>query len=59
MAGGQPKIALDFERLDLEPRPPLELLARAMRLTVMGTAQRHGEFVADLLRQSGLLSKAD
>jgi glycosyltransferase involved in cell wall biosynthesis len=38
----------DFERVDIETLPPVDLIAALMQLPVMTTAKGHGEFIADL-----------
>jgi hypothetical protein len=36
----------DSQRIDIQLSPPCEFVAALVKLTVMSTAKRHGEFVA-------------
>ena len=42
---GQPKLTSEAQRLDTDPRPPMELFAGAVQVTVMGATEWHREFV--------------
>ena len=42
-----PKLLGDLERVDLEILPPCHLVAGLMKLPMMASAERYGEFVAD------------
>jgi len=54
---GQPKLTREAQRLDTGLRPPIELFAGAVQVTVMGATQRHRELVADLCAQPARLGK--
>ena len=54
----KPKLARDRLRLNTGPGPPIHFLAGAVQLAVVGAAERHGKFIADLLRQPAGLGKA-
>ena len=50
-----PKFSRSVERINASRRPPLRFVASAVQFAMMATAQRHGEFVADLeAKTSGL-----
>ena len=48
-----------LERIDLEPRPPILLVASIVQGAVMDVAQRHGPFVADLAARGAWLGMPD
>src|SRR5262249_5115002 len=56
--GPVPQLCGDLDRIDAELLPPQSLVARAVELAVMQTAQRNREFVADLAPERGLLGEA-
>ena len=50
-----PKFSRSVEHINAPRRPPLRFVASAVQFAMMATAQRHGEFVADLeAKSSGL-----
>ena len=50
-----PKFSRSVERINASRRPPLGFVAGAVQFAMMATAQRHGEFIADLeAKSSGL-----
>ena len=53
-----PQFLGDRERLDLEPFPPGQFIARLMQLSVMTAAERDREFIADFHPDPPWLSKA-
>ena len=54
-----PQSARDDEGIDVALLPPLALLACGVNLVVVGGAERHGKFIADLEAQSTRLRVAD
>jgi hypothetical protein len=54
----QPKRAGSDSRINASICPPPGFVARAMDLTVMATAQRYGEFVADFAPECAVLHEA-
>jgi hypothetical protein len=52
-----PKSLCNRQRLDLEPLPPGQFIARLMQLSVMTAAERHREFIADFHADPPWLSK--
>jgi hypothetical protein len=48
-----PKLFCDFQRVDFESFPPLNLIPRLMKLPMVPAAKQHGEFIADLKTESG------
>ena len=48
----------DFQRIDLEVLPPRGFVACLVKLAVVGSTERNGEFVADLEPQGSRLGKA-
>ena len=52
-----PKLASRFDRCNLNICPPRDFVAMAMQVAMMFTAQRHGEFVADLASERSGLRK--
>jgi len=55
----RPKCLCNFERIDFEVLPPCFLVANLMELTMVHSAQWHGEFIADLLPECTRLGIAD
>ena len=53
-----PELSRSVERVNASRRPPLGFVAGAMQFAMMATAQRHGEFVADLEAKSAGLGEA-
>jgi hypothetical protein len=53
-----PEVACRFEGLKAVSQPPIAFLAGAVQFTVMCSAKRDREFVADLLTEPALLRKA-
>src|SRR5271156_6193696 len=54
----QPKRTSSNNRINASICPPCGFVARAMDLTVMAAAQRHGEFVADFTPECAVLREA-
>ena len=50
-----PKFSRSVERINASRRPPLRFVASAVQFAMMSTAERYGEFIADLeAKSSGL-----
>jgi hypothetical protein len=52
-----PKIPSHFDGLYLEVSPPRDLVAKAVQIPMVLTAQGHGEFVTDLAPEGSWLCK--
>src|SRR5262245_55119951 len=57
-AGFFPKTPCDFQRIDLYAFPPSDFIAGLMQLSMMPTAERHGELIADFETDGSRLCKA-
>ena len=56
--GLHPKVLGGLQGIDPEVFPPALLIARLMQLSMVTTAERHGEFIADLKAHRSRLGKA-
>ena len=57
--GRGPKSLRNFERVDFDIHPPCFLVANFVKLTMVCTAQRHGELIAYLLPERSWLGVTD
>src|SRR5687767_6344484 len=54
-----PELLRHRRRIDLHPCPPGAFISTAMQLAVVGAAEGHGKFVADLAAERSRLREAE